>query len=235
MLPTPRSVAISLALLWSVAHWLQAQTVPAPTSVAENFQTIYGKEYKDATVTRVEPDGIVLTTKSGISKVYFTELPKEVQQRFHYDPGQAAEFTTATQTAISQSNAVIAAQQEAVATEQRRKAEIQRQAVEQQRQAIERQAQIAAQQEQRQLEAQQKQDAKIAAQKQARQQQQRRRRVDARARAIEEDVRGQREAQREDIRYKISAIELERSVKPLSKEEEQRLRTLESQRDSIPH
>jgi hypothetical protein len=41
-----------------------------------------GKEYKDVTVSRVEPDGIVLTTKTGISKVYFVELPKDVQERF---------------------------------------------------------------------------------------------------------------------------------------------------------
>ncbi|MGH9514338.1 MAG: hypothetical protein ACRD3P_01525 [Terriglobales bacterium] len=33
-------------------------------------------------MTRVEPDGIVLKTKSGISKLYFTELPKEVHDRF---------------------------------------------------------------------------------------------------------------------------------------------------------
>jgi hypothetical protein len=40
--------------------------------------------YKDATVSRVEPDGIELKTKTGISKVYFTELPQEVQERFHW-------------------------------------------------------------------------------------------------------------------------------------------------------
>ena len=49
---------------------------------ADDFKTIDGKEYKNATVTRVEADGIVITTSSGISKVYFTELPKEVQERF---------------------------------------------------------------------------------------------------------------------------------------------------------
>jgi hypothetical protein len=32
----------------------------------------------------VEPDGIVIKTKSGISKVYFSELPQEVQERFHH-------------------------------------------------------------------------------------------------------------------------------------------------------
>ena len=52
-------------------------------ALAEDFKTINGKEYKDATVSRVEADGIVLRTKTGISKVYFAELPKEVQERFH--------------------------------------------------------------------------------------------------------------------------------------------------------
>src|SRR6266487_2820814 len=53
--------------------------------LADDFKTIDGKEYKNVTISRVEPDGIVLITKSGISKVYFTELPKEVQESFHYD------------------------------------------------------------------------------------------------------------------------------------------------------
>ena len=53
----------------------------ATVAVADDFKLISGKEYKDAVVTRVEPDGIVLKTKSGISKVYFVELPNDVQQR----------------------------------------------------------------------------------------------------------------------------------------------------------
>jgi len=48
----------------------------ASLALADDFKTIGGKEYKNAKVSRVEPDGIVLVTKSGISKVYFTELPK---------------------------------------------------------------------------------------------------------------------------------------------------------------
>ena len=47
-------------------------------ALAEDFKTISGKVYKDATVSRVEADGIVLRTKRGIVKVYFAELPKEV-------------------------------------------------------------------------------------------------------------------------------------------------------------
>ena len=56
----------------------------ASIALADDFKTVDGKEYKNATVSRVEPDGVVLKTKSGISKVYFVELPKEVQERFHY-------------------------------------------------------------------------------------------------------------------------------------------------------
>jgi hypothetical protein len=59
----------------------------------QNFTTVNGKEYKDATVSRVEPDGIVVKTKSGISKLYFVQLPKEVQQRFHYDPQTASAYS----------------------------------------------------------------------------------------------------------------------------------------------
>ena len=56
----------------------------ASLALAEDFKTVRGKVYKDATVSRVEADGIELKTKTGISKVYFTELPQDVQERFHW-------------------------------------------------------------------------------------------------------------------------------------------------------
>ena len=65
----------------------------ASIALADDFKTIDGKEYKNATVSRVEPDGIVLRTKWGISKLYFTELPKEVQERFHYDAAKANAYS----------------------------------------------------------------------------------------------------------------------------------------------
>ena len=63
-------------------------------ALSDDFKTLNGKEFKDATITRVEPDGIVVKTKSGMSKVYFAELPKEVQERFHYDPLKASTYST---------------------------------------------------------------------------------------------------------------------------------------------
>ena len=59
----------------------------ASFALAEDFKTVSGRVYKDATISSVEADGIVLGTKAGISKVYFVELPKDVQEKFHY--GQA--------------------------------------------------------------------------------------------------------------------------------------------------
>ena len=56
----------------------------ASLALSEDFKTTNGKVYKDATVSRIEGDGIVLKTEAGISKVYFTELPQEVQERFHW-------------------------------------------------------------------------------------------------------------------------------------------------------
>jgi len=59
-------------------------TLSASVALAEDFKTVSGKVYKDATVSRIEADGIVVRTETGISKVYFTELPQDVQERFHW-------------------------------------------------------------------------------------------------------------------------------------------------------
>jgi hypothetical protein len=82
--------------------------VSASFALADDFKTINGKEYKNVTVSRVEPDGIVLRTKSGIVKVYFVELPKEVQKRFGYDSAalqkreESRQKQTQQKTAVSQ-------------------------------------------------------------------------------------------------------------------------------------
>ena len=75
---------------------------PGLVAFADDFKTITGKEYKNATVTRVEPDGIVLTSKAGISKVYFAELPKDVQERFGYDPQKAGDYSAQQNAAFQQ-------------------------------------------------------------------------------------------------------------------------------------
>jgi hypothetical protein len=71
-------------------------SLSASLALAEDFRTVSGKIYKDATISHVESDGIVLRTKTGISKVYFAELPKDIQERFHYGS------TTPTEKAVTQ-------------------------------------------------------------------------------------------------------------------------------------
>ncbi len=78
----------------------------ASVAFADDFKLINGREYKDATVSRVEPDGIVLRTKSGIAKVYFVELPKEDQERFHYNPAMASAYSA--QQAVNQATMAVA-------------------------------------------------------------------------------------------------------------------------------
>ena len=95
--PSPVSVILSLPC---GAQKERIRTVEPPKAIivilatlfvslalGEDFKTVSGKIYKDATISHVEADGIVLKTKSGISKVYFVELPKDVQERFHYGSG----------------------------------------------------------------------------------------------------------------------------------------------------
>ena len=72
----------------------------ASVAGADDFKLVNGREYKDATVSRVEPDGIVLRTQAGIAKVYFVELAKEDQERFRYNPAMAAAYSA--QQAVSQ-------------------------------------------------------------------------------------------------------------------------------------
>jgi thiol-disulfide isomerase/thioredoxin len=92
----------------------------ASIALAEDFKAIDGKEYKNVTVSRVEPDGIMLISKSGISKVYFTELPKEVQERFHYDAAQAIAYS-AEQAAIQEAFLMQQEQLRRKVTEERNK------------------------------------------------------------------------------------------------------------------
>ena len=85
---TPRTITIATLA-----------TVFVSLALAEDFKTVSGKIYKDATISHVEADGIVIRTKTGISKIYFVELPKDVQERFHYGSAAAA---TATGKAVPQ-------------------------------------------------------------------------------------------------------------------------------------
>jgi hypothetical protein len=79
--PNVKEYAATLAIL---------ALLSATLALSEDFKTVGGKLYKDATIIRVESNGIVLKTKTGISKIYFVELPNDVQERFHPTPAKTA-------------------------------------------------------------------------------------------------------------------------------------------------
>ena len=84
---------------------------------AEDFKTVDGKEYKNAKVSRVEPDGIVISFSGGIVKLPFVELPADVQKKYGYDSKSAQEFQQQQYQAD-----VLRARQLAEAREKRQKA-----------------------------------------------------------------------------------------------------------------
>lgn len=51
---------------------------------ADDFSLTDGREYKDVTVTRVDPDGIEVMTNDGVEKLPFSLLSKEVQLAYPY-------------------------------------------------------------------------------------------------------------------------------------------------------
>lgn len=141
----------------------------ASLALADDFKTIDGKEYKNVTVSRVEPDGIVLKSNSGVSKVYFTELPKGVQERFHYDTQQAAQYTAQTieENKLSRQQEAEEAQKRAeqaaqlAMRRQQQQAEIERH---QQQAEIQQKQRQEAEAERRQREAEQQPQTQTAAQ-----------------------------------------------------------------------
>jgi hypothetical protein len=89
-----------------VKHWQIALAIfvalSASIALADDFKTVNGKEYKDATVSRVEPDGIVIKFRGGIVKLQFTELPADVQKKYGYDPVAAREYAAQRDRVIVQ-------------------------------------------------------------------------------------------------------------------------------------
>ncbi len=64
----------------------------ASAALADDFILNDGTQYNGVKVTRAEPDGLVITTAHGVIKLFFTDLPKEVQEKYHYDPKKAEAF-----------------------------------------------------------------------------------------------------------------------------------------------
>lgn len=77
---------------------------------ALEFTTTDGDHYSGE-IKRVEPDGIVLATSDGISKVKFKKLPAEMAAKYGYDPAKEAAYQLELKALIkAQADAIAKAQ-----------------------------------------------------------------------------------------------------------------------------
>lgn len=77
-------------------------TKVALSGKSEIFTTIEGDKYTGV-IKRVEPDGIVLRTADGVSKLKFKNLPSEIAEKYGYDPEIEQRFLTCLQNASAAS------------------------------------------------------------------------------------------------------------------------------------
>jgi len=86
-------------------------------AVADDMTLPNGKTYTNYKVSRVEPDGITLTHSSGITKLFFWELPPDIQKQYNYNPEKARTYNKQAQ---AQQAAAWARQQEMAKRAQQR-------------------------------------------------------------------------------------------------------------------
>src|SRR6478752_4018737 len=92
---------------WRITLAIFAAMLSASIAIAQdqNFTTINGKQYKNASVIHVEPDGITIKFSGGISKIPCEEITKADQQRFNCcDPQKAVAYAAEQAAAIQRTN-----------------------------------------------------------------------------------------------------------------------------------
>jgi len=85
---------------------LNLVTTSASLALADDITTTTGKVYKNASVSRVEPDGLMVKFSGGLVKIPFADLPKELQQQYHYDPEASQKYAADTAAQINAQTAV---------------------------------------------------------------------------------------------------------------------------------
>jgi len=87
----------------AVASAPVATVAPAPTvRLGMEIVTTTGKKYENVTISRIEPDGLMVMTDAGVEKVPFVDLSPEMQKMYGYNPVAAADFIAARAVAQQQ-------------------------------------------------------------------------------------------------------------------------------------
>lgn len=99
--------------------WILLVVAITGRAIADDLTLPNGKTYQNYSITRTEPDGISIKHAAGITKLFFWELPQEMQARYNYDPEKARAYNTQARA----QQAAAYAQQEAAAKKARARAE----------------------------------------------------------------------------------------------------------------
>lgn len=102
---------------WIIAFIIACSCIEP--ACADNITLSNGKIYTNIKVSRVEADGITITHAAGITKLFFWELPSEIQQKYNYDPEKAREYNKQAQAR----QAALAAKQREAAIRMQKQAE----------------------------------------------------------------------------------------------------------------
>jgi len=60
--------------------------------MALDIHTQDGTTYKHCDVTKVEPDGIVISYSDGVARIPFENLPETIRSQYHFDPAKVADY-----------------------------------------------------------------------------------------------------------------------------------------------
>ena len=83
----------------------------AIAAFGEDFRNKDGKVIVSGSVTRVEPDGLMIRTPEGIEKIGFGVLDEPTQKRFGYDQNKAIEFRRGLTTFVTSRRSALPAGQ----------------------------------------------------------------------------------------------------------------------------
>ncbi len=102
------------ALLWAASTLAQPPASPTVSGSGE-IVTRAGETYKNVRIQRVAPDGLVIaytpaTGGIGISKIKFEDLPDDLQERYGYNPTNAAAFEKVQKQAVGRMRAQLLAE-----------------------------------------------------------------------------------------------------------------------------
>jgi hypothetical protein len=88
-----------------VVSFVLAILVAVTATNARDLTTTDGVTYTNASLIRVEPDGITIKYDGGLTKLHPSKLPQELREKFHFNATQAALYAQQQAAEVRAANA----------------------------------------------------------------------------------------------------------------------------------